>query len=53
MLEWSDLLDIGAQNDVDGEGVGSAGLDVAARQLALPDGLDPLPDALQRADVFQ
>lgn len=49
----SDLLDVGAQDYFNGESIGGAGLNETTRQFALPDGLDPLSDTLQRSNVFE
>ena len=44
---------VGSEDDLDGEGLGLAGLDKAADEFELPDRLDPLADALERADVLE
>jgi len=52
-INISNLFDVRPQNDINGESIRGSRLDETARELALPDGLDPLADALERADVLK
>ena len=49
----SDLLYVGPEDDIYRECVLCARLDVTAGELALPDGLNPLANALQCANILQ
>ena len=49
----SDLLHVGPEDDIYRECISCSWLDITTRELALPDGFDPLANALQSADVLQ
>ena len=49
----SDLLHISPEDDIYRECILCARLNITTRELALPDGLNPLANALQSADVLQ
>lgn len=51
-LTCSNLLNVGAQDNVNNERVRVAGLDEATLQFAFPNRLNPLADASQRINVF-
>ena len=53
MKWWSDLLDISTEDHVYREAIRCARLHETSRELALPNTLDPLANALQCIDVLQ